>query len=85
MSMKFFWQRASYLTLHHKKLRDYIYLCSRKKGHFYDFFLEKQHNFFLQTERLFIMTFKQNFCLAPKTESSDVQKLNFLEKRSPFL
>ena len=124
-----------------------------KKGHLYDFFLEKQHNFFLKTERLFIFTyhkvfyeffqkkifitgvtiaivpkhnfpdisrgehdkegtahlkytkqkkncslylhslserrifnFKQNFVfLAAKTESSDVQKSNFLEKRSPFL
>ena len=27
-----------------------------KKGHFYDFFLEKQHNFFSKTERLFIFT-----------------------------
>ena len=39
-----------------KPLRGYIHLCSRKKGHFYDFFLEKQHNFFQKTERLFIFT-----------------------------
>ena len=33
-----------------------------------------------------IFNFKQNlFYLAAKTESSDVQKSNFLEKRSPFL
>ena len=31
-------------------------LVLEKKGHFYDFFLEKQHNFFLKTERLFIFT-----------------------------
>ena len=31
-------------------------MCSRKKGHFHDFFLEKQHNFFKQIERLFIFT-----------------------------
>ena len=29
-------------------------LVLEKKGHFYDFFLEKQHNFFQKTERLFI-------------------------------
>ena len=31
-------------------------LVVEKKGHFYDFFLEKQHNFFFLTERLFIFT-----------------------------
>ena len=31
-------------------------LSLEKKGHFYDFFLKKQHNFIQKTERLFIFT-----------------------------
>ena len=43
-------------NLQYYTLRGYIHLRSRKKGHLYDFFLEKQHNFFLKTELLFILT-----------------------------
>ena len=37
-------------------LRGYIHLCSRKKGHFYDFFFGKTTQFKKKTERLFIFT-----------------------------
>ena len=50
-------------------LRGYIHLCSRKKGHFNDFFLENQHNFFLklnvylflQVIRSFMNFFKRKY------------------------
>ena len=49
-------RRVLTMALVFSPLRGYIHLCSRKKGNFYDFFLEKQHNFFFKTARLFIFT-----------------------------
>ena len=84
----FFWKNNTIFFLN-KRL--FIFTCHKV---FYDFFRKKIFIIgvtivivpkpALSERRIFY--FKQNFFfLGAKTESSDVQKSNFLKKRSPFL